>query len=43
MNSLMAGPCVQTLSECQPRQIREKGLAWRWEDLGHVFASEREF
>lgn len=43
MNSLMVGPCVQTLSECHPRQTHEKELAQRWEDLCHVFASEREF
>lgn len=43
MNSLMAGPRVQTLSEYHPRQIHEKELAQRWEDLCHVFASEREF
>ena len=33
MNSLMAGPRVQTLSEYHPRQIHEKELAQRWEDL----------
>lgn len=42
MNSLMVGPCVQTLSEYHPRQIHEEELAGWWEDLCHVFASERE-
>lgn len=31
MNSLMAGPCVQTLSECHPWQIREEESAGQLE------------
>lgn len=42
MNSLMAGPWVQTLCECRRWQIREAELAGRWEDLCHVSAWERE-
>lgn len=41
MNSLMSGPCVQTLSECHPWQIHEE-LARQWEGLCHVSASGRE-
>lgn len=42
MNSLMVGPCVQTLSECHPPAHTEEELAGQWEDLCHVFASEKE-
>lgn len=42
MNSLMAGPWVQTWCECRRWQICEEELAGQWEDLCHVFASERE-
>lgn len=42
MNSLMVGPCAQTLSERHPWQIHEEELAGQWEDLCYVFAAERE-
>lgn len=41
MNFLMAGPWVQTLPECHPRQIHKEELAQQWEDLCHASASER--
>lgn len=37
----MAGPWVQTLPECHPRQTHKEALAQQWEDLCHVSASER--